>query len=105
METSLNLVISWTNIFSFHEITWAEYQKVLICIHVISWNKKTSKGTDTFSHVWVIYEVKICEKKGKILYWEKKCVAKREKKNGKSIKFKRGWNVSRKSETFPCPVW
>ena len=31
---------------------------------------------------------------------KKQHVAKREKQNGKSIKFKRG----RKSETFPCPV-
>ena len=31
---------------------------------------------------------------------KKQHLAKREKKNGKSIKFKRGRNVSRKSEAF-----
>ena len=36
---------------------------------------------------------------------KKQRVAKREKKNRKSVKLKRGWNVSGKSETFPCPVW
>ena len=35
---------------------------------------------------------------------KKQHIAKREKKIGKSIKFKRGRNVSGKSETFPCPV-
>ena len=35
---------------------------------------------------------------------EKQHVAEREK-NGKSIKFKGGRNVSRKIETFPCPVY
>ena len=74
----------------------------------MSWNKKTLKRTDTVSHVWVIYEVKICEKKMKnTILRKKQHVAKRERerKKGKSIKFKRGRNVSRKSDTFPFSVW
>ena len=73
----------------FHEITWAEYQKIWFLFHIISWNKKTSEGTDTFSLVWVIYEVKICEKKMKnIILRKKQRVAKREKKMENQLSLK-----------------
>ena len=55
-------------------------KKFWYIFHVISWNKKTSEGNDKFSHVWVIYEVNICEKKMKnTILRKKQHVAKTEK--------------------------
>ena len=81
--------------------SWMNIKKFWYLFHVISWNKKTSKETDTFSHVWVIYEVKIWEKKMKnTILRKKQRVAKREKKMANQISLKEDEMLAEKVKHF-----